>query len=574
MGWNDWQVWRRDLGRRPLVAVDGSTTSTAQESALWKSTMLELFGPDWAVQLVSAEVGQEDPSAQPREPRVTPAAGAGATGAEGAPPLRQEVSPGSGIAIETGAASPGSGHRTPRSWTSRSPGTPTRLTGTVMKSYRPDVEPLEKYADRIVRQATALAQLGEPLAQGVLEGLLAKAKYELRLHEEAKENMDRQVRILKREYAFELLDVDGTIEQAMRLEALETLLTERNVDAAALKVLIAAGGEIASTPSKADEQTPPQAQRGTVSQDREPRILPAASADVPHFRLYGAEEEELEKLRDQLKQTELELAAHKVQSAIGTPAGFAQVMEKQTELLQRVLDKPKQPGSTIRVEPKVTWPRLGDDGPGGKEVEEFYEKFEDICGLANNGSGMSDKEMTVALKTCLHGSRKKIYENVLKAKKSIVETEEGPGEIYRAIKKRLFRFLETSTERRLRVRNEWNALNKVRGMSALQFEAEWEQIHADLDEVGLGINPLEKFLAYIVKVGPPVSETIRMDRRPRADGSGGTTTRLPETWEECHEVLCEIEGVKAGSKAFTAARAAGLQPDYDPGTGSKLTRGK
>ena len=60
-----------------------------------------------------------------------------------------------------------------------------------------------------------------------------------------------------------------------------------------------------------------------------------------------------------------------------------------------------------------------------------------------------------------------------------------------------------------------------------------------------------------MKVGPPVSETIRLDRRPRSDGSGGLTTRLPETWEEAHEVLCELEGVKAGSRAFTAARSAG-----------------
>ena len=98
---------------------------------------------------------------------------------------------------------------------------------------------------------------------------------------------------------------------------------------------------------------------------------------------------------------------------------------------------------------------------------------------------------------------------------------------------------------------------KGKNTTALQFEAEWEQIHADLDEVGLTKAPLEKFLAYIVKVGPPVSETIRMDGRPRKDGAGGYTTRLPESWEECHEVLREIEGVKAGSKAFMAARAAG-----------------
>ena len=31
---------------------------------------------------------------------------------------------------------------------------------------------------------------------------------------------------------------------------------------------------------------------------------------------------------------------------------------------------------------------------------------------------------------------------------------------------------------------------------------------------------------------------------------------MPETWEECHEVLCELENVKAGTRGFNASRAA------------------
>ena len=91
------------------------------------------------------------------------------------------------------------------------------------------------------------------------------------------------------------------------------------------------------------------------------------------------------------------------------------------------------------------------------------------------------------------------------------------------------------------------------GMNALQFGVEWEGVTAELIEVGLPQSETELFLAYITKVGPPVSETIRLDRRPRSDGAGGTTIRLPKTWEECHKVLCELEGVKAGSKAFAAS---------------------
>ena len=104
-------------------------------------------------------------------------------------------------------------------------------------------------------------------------------------------------------------------------------------------------------------------------------------------------------------------------------------------------------------------------------------------------------------------------------------------------------------------------------MSAHQFEAEWERLHADLAEIGLKNSPLEDFPAYLMKVGPPVSETIRMDRRPKDDGGGGLTTRLPHTWEECHEVLCELESVKAGSRAFQSAGAAAMQ-QWDPASGA------
>ena len=94
-------------------------------------------------------------------------------------------------------------------------------------------------------------------------------------------------------------------------------------------------------------------------------------------------------------------------------------------------------------------------------------------------------------------------------------------------------------------------------MSALDFEAEWERVLQDLNDIGLGKSELEKFLAYIEKVGSMLGETIRLDRRPRPDGAGGETTRDPRTWEEAHEVLIELESVRAGARAQTAARAAG-----------------
>ena len=186
MRWNSWQNWRSGVGRRPLVSRDGHTTTNAEESALWKSVMCELYGTEWSIQLAGKETeavtaGQQPsaaPSSQPSKPGLEPAAGAGVPQTPG-PPVEQ--SPGSG-ASPTGTANPGSGPATPvPSWLSQNPGTPTRLGHEVVKEFKPAEETLERYQTRVKKQAQALENLGEPLGEGVLSALLAKAAYELRL---------------------------------------------------------------------------------------------------------------------------------------------------------------------------------------------------------------------------------------------------------------------------------------------------------------------------------------------------------------------------------------------------------
>eukprot|EP00969_Alexandrium_andersonii_P256817 11354067-Alexandrium_andersonii.AAC.1 len=53
--------------------------------------------------------------------------------------------------------------------------------------------------------------------------------------------------------------------------------------------------------------------------------------------------------------------------------------------------------SVVKVAPTLKWPILGDDGPDAKEVEEFYEKYEDLCRLANDGRGMNPAEHLTTL---------------------------------------------------------------------------------------------------------------------------------------------------------------------------------
>ena len=80
--------------------------------------------------------------------------------------------------------------------------------------------------------------------------------------------------------------------------------------------------------------------------------------------------------------------------------------------LAEVQRKGREPRSAIQVNPRLVWPSLGDDSKGPKAAEDFFDRFEEIRDLANDGLGMKDSETLITLKSCLHGSRKQIYENM------------------------------------------------------------------------------------------------------------------------------------------------------------------
>ena len=157
-GWNEWQVWRRENGRRPLVRTDGYTTSAPQEAALWRSAMTELYGNDWTEQLINPSVVDEEPvtgsdagqegklGTQPASsaPAPIPNTSAPATQFQTPPPTaRVRLSiPGSGdvypvpeLTARTGAASPGSGVVSTDSWDSGSPGTPSGITARISRGF-------------------------------------------------------------------------------------------------------------------------------------------------------------------------------------------------------------------------------------------------------------------------------------------------------------------------------------------------------------------------------------------------------------------------------------------------------
>ena len=150
--------------------------------------MLELYGEEWTFELLGKDEAQALALvAQGRAPRPWPDASADEPSLNLSPAAvesRAENSPGSGqdtswpgSGVTPGSRNPGSGVSVLRSdgytspgpsWSSRTPGTPSRLSREIGRPYDPDRESLDKYQDRLRRQARALTALGEPLAESVL----------------------------------------------------------------------------------------------------------------------------------------------------------------------------------------------------------------------------------------------------------------------------------------------------------------------------------------------------------------------------------------------------------------------
>ena len=241
LNWNQFQVWRRQNGMRPVVARDGYTTTTTQESALWRAVMNEFHGDGWL--MLIAQGGEEprelttepqhgvglheevrEELMQPREPRPEPAAGAELPQPRGAPSLLGPE-PAAPASTEVEATprpavfeSPSSGGRSSQrssqiaaaaeaagisplspvpSFDSKNPGTPVRLKAKVLKPFVPQKEHLQSYQERVTKQAAFLQRLGEPLGEGILEVMLQRASYLEDIFNEARDDMRRQIRVLR-----------------------------------------------------------------------------------------------------------------------------------------------------------------------------------------------------------------------------------------------------------------------------------------------------------------------------------------------------------------------------------------
>ena len=67
MSFNDWQKWRRDVGRRPTVRTNGVGTSSTDEVKIWRSSMIHVYGVDWETEFYAPVEDDEDREAEQEE---------------------------------------------------------------------------------------------------------------------------------------------------------------------------------------------------------------------------------------------------------------------------------------------------------------------------------------------------------------------------------------------------------------------------------------------------------------------------------------------------------------------------
>ena len=108
-------------------------------------------------------------------------------------------------------------------------------------------------------------------------------------------------------------------------------------------------------------------------------------------------------------------------------------MGAQTEFLKTLAKQgaKKNIASTIRINPTVSWPVLDDTD---HDIEDFFDRFDEIVELANDGAGMTWPEKLRCLINCLRGNRAKTYRVAYKHARKRGEVQGNPEAVFSIIK--------------------------------------------------------------------------------------------------------------------------------------------
>ena len=372
-----WQAWRRDVRRRPTVRVDGRGIRTRDEVALWREVMAALYGEGRADELASGDEGEQEALAvrgvSPPEPYSPESPPGSAEEGRGASPRPSSAGSGGGASVVS-------------------------LRGKLDALYDPTAEDFGTYLMRMGRVINALNSLDAQVPAGMLEKVTRKAELVIELHAEFGElSKGRGVKFLRDKFV--AIVQDETLDP-----------TEKELSVQALgEIIEKLGGRLSSSPDKlfstpSDDRNDANGQKGTGSapptksgvQERQ-----KGPGDSPMQARLAALEMELEALKQEKTGSEAGSVAS------GQDHGLAAALEEQTKVLKEALAGRGKDSSITSVKTDLHWPTLGDDRADSRDVSQFYEEFEDVCGLANSCRGMGHREMLLALRARCRGSRLK-----------------------------------------------------------------------------------------------------------------------------------------------------------------------
>ena len=186
-------------------------------------------------------------------------------------------------------------------------------------------------------------------------------------------------------------------------------------------------------------------------------------------------------MHNQLSQINAELAASRLRPthnewgvplhSPATPAdSAARMADAIGKAMAQALESVKS--SSISVKPQIEWPTLKDEDDNSG-ISGFFKDLEEIFAIDNSGKGMGHTERLVCLRMCLKGTRKLVYDNVVKRHKG---EDSNPQRLYKEIKDELMKFSETAMDKIVRVRTDWKNFHRTRQMSALEFGTKFIKI--------------------------------------------------------------------------------------------------
>jgi hypothetical protein len=428
-------------------------------------------------------------------------------------------------------------------------GTPEGLQKLLDKHYEPEIESIDRFLTRLNRVAVALAAQDCPVDEDIYRCKYWDAELRAQLHPH---NPAQQLAYLKQLFADMVMSTDSEMtdmERDWRLEVVQGRMKDHGFTSPERYVRKLAAGSPPSyqgTPFKfvvpgmphlsATIPELPTFGAGPQGQRRQ-----GIGSGTPSSGTYGENGQEASMMAEMMDRME-RMERHSKEGAL------AEAMLQQTDMLSRIINKPEGPRrGAIRVEPKVAWPVLDQDN---LNVDEFFDEYENICGLANDCRGLGPQEMLLALKASLRGSRLDTYNNMRQICQEDGTLTTDPGGVYAAIKAKLLRFCRTFEEKQTLALTEWGSLFKG-ALNSLEFETRWDRATRKLQKYGLTRSAEELKITYLCKINKVVAANIRRDRRMYPGSDGTETLRQVSTWEEAHAIAMEMENDNSATKAIT-----------------------